>query len=102
MANTKSMGIGSMFVLLTVAVILLPMVVRYMDTLPHFAISGFQNVPNIPSNDSWRPDKNTSYLCRSPNNSGQPCPEGTFCDGPTNTCISNYVSGFDPTSGYYS
>jgi hypothetical protein len=121
MARSKSMGIGAMFVLLVVAVVLLPMVVRYISTFePHFAISGFQDVAsNGPSSadggvagipaigsasklPSWRPDPNTNYLCRSPNEDGQPCPEGYFCDGTTQACIPTYVGGPVPTTGYYS
>jgi hypothetical protein len=121
MARSKSMGIGAMFVLLVIAVVLLPMVVRYISTFePHFAISGFQDIaPNGPSSadggvagvpaigsasklPSWRPDPNTNYLCRSPNEDGQPCPEGYFCDGTTQACIPTYVGGPVPTTGYYS
>lgn len=122
MARSKSMGIGAMFVLLVVAVVVLPMIVSYvgrMDT--HFAISGFQDMAPIssgPSSDgqvagipaigsasklpTWRPDANTDYLCRSPNEDGQPCPEGYFCDGTTQACIPTYVGGPVPSTGYYS
>ena len=100
------MGIGSMFVVLVIAIVILPMIVQYIDSVePHFSISGFKDidVPAIPpSNDKWRPDNNTSYICRSPNDNGAPCPEGQFCDGPTQQCISNYVSGFDGVTGYFS
>lgn len=124
MARSKSMGIGAMFVLLVVAVILLPMIVRYVSKVEtHFMISGFQDMQvasnlNGPSADgsvagipaigsasqlpSWRPDANTNYLCRSPNESGQPCPEGYFCDGTTQACIPTYVGGEVPSTGYYS
>jgi hypothetical protein len=122
MARSKSMGIGAMFVLLVIAVILLPMVVRYIGTFePPYAISGFQDVASnngpstadggvagIPAIGSasklptWRPDPNTDYLCRSPNEDGQPCPEGYFCDGTTQACIPTFVGGPVPTTGYYS
>lgn len=125
MARVKSMGIGAMFVLLVAVIILLPMVVRYIARLEtHFAISGFQNmsdnemhtgpssanggVANIPAIGSasklptYRPDPNTNYLCRSPNEDGTPCPEGYFCDGTTQSCIPTYVGGPVPTTGYYS
>ena len=47
MARSKSMGIGAMFVLLVVAVIILPMIVNYVRKMePHFAVSGFQDMPN--------------------------------------------------------
>lgn len=125
MARSKAMGIGAMFVLLVVAVVLLPMIVRYISGVEaHYAISGFQDIAsqgNItsPSNSdggitdipaigsasklpNWRPDVNTNYLCRSPNEGGQPCPEGYFCDGTTQACIPNYVGGPVPSTGYYS
>ena len=122
MVKTKSMGIGSMFVVLIVAVILLPMLVRYIDrSEPYFSISGFQDVADMYSSNasngvanipavgsasklpSWRPDSNTDYLCRAPNGGDRPCDEGQFCDGPTQGCINNYVGGpLDDVKGYYS
>jgi len=101
-------------------------------TYPHFAIQGFQGGPNasptqVPSNGysggpssadggvagipaigatsklpTWRPDPNTDYLCRSPNEDGTPCPEGTFCDGLDQTCKPVYVGGPVPGMGYFS
>jgi hypothetical protein len=100
-------------------------------TLPHFAIQGFQGGPNtspsgptpsyssgpssadggvagIPAIGStsklptWRPDPNTDYLCRSPNEDGTPCPEGTFCDGLDQTCKPVFVGGPVPGVGYFS
>lgn len=121
MARSKAMGIGAMFVLLVVAVVLLPIIVRYINRMEPIIIAGFQNknenmsdnqenqgVENIPAIGSasklpdWRPDSNTDYLCRSPNGNGQPCPEGTFCDGTTQSCISNYIGGEVPSVGYFS
>lgn len=123
MARSKAMGIGAMFVLLVVAVVLLPIIVRYINRMEPFIIAGFQNinenanvsnnqenqgVENIPAIGSasklpsWRPDSNTDYLCRSPNGNGQPCPEGTFCDGTTQACIPIYVGGEVPSVGYFS
>ena len=120
MVRSKSMGIGAMFVLLVVAVILLPMFVRYIGRIEtHFAISGFQNMTTGPSSadggvagipaigstsklPTYRPDPNTNYLCRSPNEDGIPCPEGHFCDGTTQSCIPTFVGGPVPSTGYYS
>jgi hypothetical protein len=125
MARSKTMGIGAMFVLLVLAIVVLPMIVRWVGRNdPFYAISGFQDItsnsgPSGPSSadggvagipaigsasklPSWRPDPNTDYLCRSPNESGQPCPEGYFCDGTTQACIPTYVGGPVPTTGYYS
>jgi len=113
MAHTKAMGIGAMFVLLVVAVILLPIIVRYIDKLDvHYTISGFQDhsegevsgVPPMPASTSlsYPHDPNTDYNCRSPHAGGEPCPEGTFCDGYSQKCVKNYVGGPVPTVGYYS
>lgn len=121
MVRSKSMGIGAMFVLLFIAVAVLPMIIRYIGKVEaHYVISGFQDladagimnadggvggVPAIGSASklpSWRPDANTNYLCRSPNEDGNPCPEGHFCDGTTQSCIPNYVGGAVPSTGYYS
>jgi len=126
MTRSKSMGIGAMFVLLVVAIVLLPMIVRYIGRMEtHYMISGFQDLAqgsgmtNGPSSadggvvgipaigsasklPSYRPDSNTNYLCRSPNEDGTPCPEGYFCDGTTQACIPTFVGGPVPTTGYYS
>jgi len=107
MVHPKAMGIGAMLVLLVAAVVLLPMLVRYIDKMePHYVISGFQdmqiqNVPAVAAQSDYAPDKNTSYLCNV-DASGKSCPEGTFCDGLTKSCISNYVGGPVPNTGYYS
>ena len=109
MVHPKAMGIGAMLVLLVAAVVLLPMLVKYIDRMePHYVISGFQDmqVENVPSVDGmsqsdYVPDKNTNYLCKV-DASGKSCPEGTFCDGSTQSCISNYVGGPVPDSGYFS
>lgn len=120
MAHSKSMGIGAMVVLLIIAVTLLPMIVRYVNRMePHF-VAGFSNymtpmdlvgnstdqgVTDIPAIGrtsqlpSWRPDLNTNYLCRSPNESGAPCPEGQFCDGTTQACVPVYAGG-DPNKNW--
>ena len=119
------MGLAAMFVFLVLVIAVLPMIVKYVgQTQIHYAISGFTNMseaggpsgPSSPSGGvadipavgnasklpSWRPDANTNYLCRSPNEDGNPCPEGQFCDGTTQACIPNYVGNTGPWSGYYS
>ena len=120
MAHSKSLGIGAMVILLLIAVTLLPMIVRYVNRMePHF-VAGFRNymtpmdlvddsddqgVTDVPAIGrtsqlpSWRPDLNTNYLCRSPNESGVPCPEGQFCDGTTQGCVSLYAGG-DPNKNW--
>lgn len=114
MARSKSMGIGAMFVLLVVVIVLLPIVVRYIDryTGAHFGMmDGFQDlqVQNVPgpagqySQGSLNKytDANTNYICRSPNEGGTPCPEGSFCDGTDNTCKPVFIGGSVPSEGYY-
>lgn len=105
MNNSKAMGLGAMLLFLVVAIVVLPMVVRFIDKMePHY-VSGFENMVqnvNVPSsNDSYRPDSNTDYMCRSPNGTGQPCDEGTFCDGTTQQCVPNYIGGTSDV-GYFS
>jgi len=116
MVHPKAMGIGAMFVLLILAVVLLPMIVRYISkNEPYYAISGFENMPasnvmyKVPAVaasaelPSWVPDPNTNYLCRSPNESGTPCEEGWFCDGTTQRCVKQFPeSNIDLNRGYYS
>ena len=106
MNNSKAMGLGAMLLFLVLAVVLLPIVVRFIDTMePHY-VSGFENMVknvNIPQGemqDSYRPNANTDYVCRSPNG-GEPCPEGSFCDGASQSCVKSYVGGNVPDVGYY-
>jgi hypothetical protein len=121
MAHPKAMGIGAMLVLLVVAVVVLPMIVRYIDRMePHFVISGFQDLADAqaqsetpsgpvrvpahaanPMATAYHPDPNTNYICGSPNGNGQSCPEGTFCDGPSQSCVSLSVGGDVPETGYF-
>jgi hypothetical protein len=123
MVRSTSMGLGSMFVVLVVAIVFLPMIVRYVNsnrvhfagftnmggaggpTGPSTAQNGVANIPAIGSASklpTWRPDPNTNYLCRSPNEDGNPCPEGYFCDGTTQSCIPTYVGNTGPWTGYFS
>lgn len=115
MARSKAMGLGAMLVFLVAAVVILPMIVRFVGGMePHFVVSGFQDmqaeqapsaprpqVP-VPALPSWRPDPATDYVCRSPNGSDQACPEGTFCDGASQSCVPNFVGGDVPSVGYFS
>ena len=123
MAHTKAMGIGAMLVLLVVSVVLLPMIVRFVGrNEPHFVVSGFQDLAqsdasasgsssgpvHVPAHAAgsmakmYHPDPNTNFMCGSPNGSGQSCPEGTFCDGLTQSCVPTFVGGAVPDTGYYS
>ena len=117
MVNAKAMGIGSMFIFLILAVVLLPMIVRWVGmNEPFYSISGFADIPQANSQlykvpaiaasaklPSWRPDANTNYLCRSPNESGTPCEEGWFCDGTTQRCVKQFPeSNINIDDGFYS
>jgi hypothetical protein len=81
---------GAMYMLaVLVAVVVAAVLLRQSRPI----ISGFeaamqvQNVPSVPVQSQYVPDKNTDYLCRSPNESGVPCPEGSFCDGTQQACV---------------
>lgn len=94
---------------LIVAVVILPKIVAYIHRVePHFVISGFQDmhpasveestrVPQIPSEINKEP----SSLIRKALCGDEPCPEGTFCDDLTQTCVSHYPSSTTPDEGYY-
>lgn len=121
MVRSKAMTLGSMFVLLVLSVALLPIIIRYISFVePHYVISGFQdlNAANVEDTRNevtatptlsetaklpiWRPDPLTDYVCRSPNGGSEPCPEGTFCDGASQSCVPLYMGGSVPSEGYYS
>jgi len=113
------MGIGAMFIVLVIAIVFLPIVVKYINRMEtHYSISGFQNqqapaptqvqhaqqgmqIPSMPSAQTYVPDANTNYLCRAPHGGSEPCPEGTFCDGLSQSCVPNYMGGAVPDAGYY-
>ena len=119
--RSKAMGLGAMFIFLVAAVMILPAFVRWVSAIePHYVISGFQDlnaaaqveetrnqvlsVPQMGQTSQlpvWRPDPNTDYVCRSPGGGDQPCPEGTFCDGSSQSCVSLYAGGDVPSDGYY-
>jgi len=120
MAHPKAMGLTAMFIFLVIAVVFLPILVRYIDRMePQYIISGFQNQQQapaaqgaptvahgdvkVPSAASGYHDSDPSrYMCRSPNGAGQPCPEGTFCDAASQSCIAMYMGGPVPDTGYFS
>lgn len=107
MKHSKAMGLGMMMLFLVGAVVLLPIVIRFIDKMEPRYVSGFedmmvQNVPSVPSASRYVPDKNTDYLCSSPNGSGESCPEGTFCDGASQQCLNKMAPGNVPDTGYFS
>jgi hypothetical protein len=102
-------GLVTMLVLLVATIVLLPLAVRLLVR----SVSGFENsmpAPPPPSairdengmNMEYVPDRNTNYICRSPNGSGTPCPEGEFCDGTTQSCQKLTVPSMEQISGYFS
>ena len=73
-----------------------------MDLVEDSTDQGVTDVPAIGRTSqlpSWRPDLNTNYLCRSPNESGVPCPEGQFCEGTTPGCVPVAMFG-DPNKNW--
>jgi hypothetical protein len=100
MSRPKAMGIGAMLVLLVIAVVVLPMIVRYVNRMePHFVISGFQDLAAAQPNGPVRVPAEASsggFVSETPNGSGQPCPEGAFYDKTSNSCIGNYPGGAVP------
>ena len=106
------LGLVAMIVLLVAVVALLPMVVRMLVR----SVAGFEDSPasvaappSVPATmgvgnelSRYVPDANTNYICRSPHDSGVPCPEGEFCDGTTQSCQKKTVSAMGEISGYFS
>jgi len=93
--KSNALGITAMIIVLVIVVALSTVAMRYVFR----NMSGFQDAisgtpiqvplqgPQQSDTQMSYPDKNTGYFCRSPNGSGQPCPEGQFCDGPTQSCL---------------
>lgn len=113
MAKGKSqhMGVLTLFIVLIVVIVLSTVGMRYIMR----AISGFEDVTvpstlppsgsGLASDQTPSPDRNTAYLCRSPNGSGQPCPDNMFCDGTKQQCVPKALFMTDnshPLPGYFS
>jgi len=99
------MSVSAMLILLVVVVAFVPMLVRTLLG----SVAGFEDAPSSPGpahqvmpDITVVPDVNTNYLCRSPNNSGVPCPEGEFCDGTKQACVKKTVPGTGSVVGYFS
>ena len=110
MKHDKSMGIVAMLCLLVAVIVILPIVVRYIDKNEPFYVSKLESfvsgevqpVQQVAAPERYDRDANTTYMCNSPNGSGQSCPEGTFCDGTTQSCVKSYAGGEVPSTGYFS
>lgn len=101
------MSIASMLIVLVIVIALVPFALRILGVT---SIAGFEDavaaVPQEPAAmraSEYTPDSNTRYICRSPNESGVPCPEGQFCDGTRQVCEQKTVpSAMDQVVGYFS
>ena len=110
MTRPKAMGIGAMLVLLVVAVVILPIIVRYIGRMePHFVVSGFQDLAAAAAaknqGDSIRVPEaasNSGFSSETSNGSGHSCPEGSFYDKSANSCVIIYPGGEVPETGYFS
>jgi uncharacterized iron-regulated membrane protein len=126
MANTKPMGIIAMLVLLALVVAFLPALIRYIGQVEvHYIVSGFEDMVEEQKaqdqqmqaqehQESAFVDHDQAFIdvpaaargsslatgradpfCR------KVCPEGSFCDGHSQSCVSNYVGGNVPSDGYF-
>jgi hypothetical protein len=107
MEQAKLFFILSTIVGLILAMIILPRIVSYVDRMePHFAISGFQDMPAPTSEQAPRIEptglvKDPSSMVRKATCGTQVCPEGSFCDDLSQTCTPLYPSSDVPDEGYY-
>ena len=124
MAVNRGVGLGALFLFFVIAVAMLPLLRRYLVSLTEgyetsYADAGLGSSTQGPSGpgDSVRvtPDINTDptlgYDSRTRDTAlpcnvdaqGQVCPEGTFCDGSTRSCIRiNAATIQGEVVGYYS
>jgi hypothetical protein len=122
MANTKPMGIVAMLVLLALVVAFLPALIRYIGQVEvHYIVSGFEDMVEEKAHaqqqeqqESASMDHDQPFIDVPAAARGQSlatgqadpfcrkaCPEGSFCDNHSKSCVSNYVGGNVPSDGYY-
>jgi hypothetical protein len=124
MANTKPMGIVAMLVLLALVVAFLPALIRYIGQVEvHYIVSGFEDMmeekvqaqhQEQAQQESASMDHDQAFIDVPAAARGQSlatgqadpfcrkaCPEGSFCDNHSKSCVSNYVGGNVPSDGYY-
>lgn len=96
--NSKQMSLGTMMVLLVIAIALMPL---FKNTMA--SVSGFQDIQVPAAASGAGLPVIRDYTCRSPNNDNVPCPEGTFCDGSRQICEKRYIgnSAANDIVGYY-
>ena len=107
------MGIMSLFIVLIVVVGLSTVIMRSIMN----SLNGFEDAPAAQSmaalttssgyDGQVPPSMNgmVSPRCRSPNGSGQPCDDATFCDGASQSCVKKAMFGnsdLNGVDGYYS
>jgi hypothetical protein len=102
--RSKPMTFGGMLVLLVVVIAFVPMLLKLLRG----SVSGFDDMQVAPvagatamSAGRYVQDPNTDYLCRSPNDSGVPCPEGQFCDGTRQACERKSIPAQGEVVGYF-
>ena len=105
--KSGQMGLVSMLILLVAVIAFLPWILRLLLR----TVAGFEDAPIQPpqaaansgnSMTRYVQDPNTDYICRSPNDSGVPCPEGEFCDGSRQVCQKISAPSTESISGYFS
>ena len=127
MANSKAMGIGAMLVLLVLVVAFLPALIRYIGEVEvHYIVSGFEDMVEEKAQQEHQAqaqqehqesafvDHDQAFIDVPSAARGQSlstgqadpfcrkaCPEGSFCDNHSKSCVSNYVGGNVPSDGYY-
>jgi Tfp pilus assembly protein PilV len=107
------MGIMSLFIVLIIVVALSTVIMRSIMN----SMSGFEDAPAAQSMaaltttsgyDGQVPTSMNGMVsprCRSPNGSGQPCDDATFCDGASQSCVKKAMFGssdLNGVDGYYS
>jgi len=127
MANTKPMGIVAMLVLLALVVAFLPALIRYIGQVEvQYIVSGFEDMVEEKAQAQHQAQEQQEYQESAFVDHDQPfidvpaaargqslatghadpfcrkaCPEGSFCDNHSKSCVSNYVGGTVPSDGYY-
>ena len=125
MANSKAMGIGAMLVILVLVVAFLPALIRYIGEVEvHYIVSGFEDMVEEKAHQEQQEhqekqesafvDHDQAFIDVPSAARGQSlstgqadpfcrkaCPEGSFCDNHSKSCVSNYVGGNVPSDGYY-
>lgn len=99
MAKRKG-DLVSLIVIFVAVIVFIPIAIKYLNSIFGKVVSGFQNMV-VPKVDAERRFGSAYLPCRSPDpETGAVCDEGQFCDGATNTCISNTVPTTGEQTGY--